>query len=110
MQHFNHELTTSNIRLTRTNADFDTCVYTASHNLKSPITSLEWLLAVLRDTLPVDVQQQRLFQAFEWQHTHVAGTGVGLRMIKRLIKNAGASIAVTSAPNVGSTFTVTFPA
>ena len=55
-------------------------------------------------------QQQHLFLAFERLHTHVAGTGVGLYMIKRLIENAGASIAVTSAPGVGSTFTVTFPA
>ena len=55
-------------------------------------------------------QQQRLFQAFERLHTHVEGTGVGLYMIKRLLVNAGASIAVASEPGVGSTFTVTFPA
>jgi len=55
-------------------------------------------------------QQGRLFGVFQRMHTHVEGTGVGLYMIKRLIDNAGASITVTSTPNVGSTFTVIFPA
>nr|WP_262920719.1 ATP-binding protein [Hymenobacter sp. 5516J-16] len=54
-------------------------------------------------------QQQRLFGVFQRLHTHVEGIGVGLYMIKRLIENAGASIAMTRAPDVGSTFTVTFP-
>jgi len=54
-------------------------------------------------------QQQRLFQVFQRLHTHVEGSGVGLYMIKRLIENAGATIAVTSIPGVGTTFTVTFP-
>ncbi|MVN77782.1 PAS domain-containing protein [Hymenobacter sp. HMF4947] len=56
----NQTLHISNQRLLRTNADLDTFVYTASHDLKSPITNLEGLLAVLRDTLPLDVQQQPL--------------------------------------------------
>ena len=55
-------------------------------------------------------QQGRLFGVFQRLHTHVEGAGVGLYMIKRLIDNAGAGIAVTSALGVGSTFTVTFPA
>jgi signal transduction histidine kinase len=54
-------------------------------------------------------QQERLFQAFQRLHTHVEGTGVGLYMIKRLIENAGARIAVASQPGEGTTFTVTFP-
>jgi signal transduction histidine kinase len=55
-------------------------------------------------------QQQRLFHVFQRLHTHVEGSGVGLYMIKRLIENAGVSIAVTSTVDVGTTFTVTFPA
>ena len=55
-------------------------------------------------------QQQRLFQVFQRLHTHVAGLGVGLYLIKRLIENAGAHISVKSKVGVGSTFTVTFPA
>ena len=242
MQARTQELRDANAHLRRTNADLDTFVYTASHDLKSPTTNLEGLLLALRDSLPVDVQQQplinpllglldntvsrfrltieqltelirlqqtpagpaqlvllgplvaavqedlgaeataaqaqlevtipaelsirfapanlrsivynllsnafkyrdparpaqvrvhaehqpaavvltvqdnglglsesqqqRLFQAFQRLHTHVAGTGVGLYLIKRLIENAGASIAVTGTLGVGSTFTVTFP-
>jgi signal transduction histidine kinase len=54
------ELREANAHLRRTNADLDTFVYTASHDLKSPITNLEGLLLALRDSLPVDVQQQPL--------------------------------------------------
>lgn len=68
------------------------------------------VLSVQDNGLGLSTQQQRLFQAFERLHTHVEGTGVGLYMIKRLLVNAGASIAVASEPGVGSTFTVTFPA
>jgi signal transduction histidine kinase len=57
-----------------------------------------------------DSQQQRLFHVFQRLHTHVEGSGVGLYMIKRLIENAGAAIAVTSTVDVGTTFAVTFPA
>ncbi|MGI4866389.1 MAG: PAS domain-containing protein [Janthinobacterium lividum] len=240
----NEELTDSNTRLTRTNADLDTFVYTASHDLKSPITNIEGLLLALREVLPAEVQQGelvtqllallddtvsrfratitqltdlvrlqqsqagpaelvalqplvdavchdlapeiqaagamvhldlppgvavsfapanlrsifynllsnavkyrapnraaqvwvqaeraadgalvlavrdnglgldatqqgRLFQVFQRLHTHVEGTGVGLYMIKRLIENGGATIAVHSEPGVGTTFTVTFRA
>ncbi|MGI4833503.1 MAG: PAS domain-containing protein [Janthinobacterium lividum] len=239
----NEQLHESNAQLLRTNTDLDTFVYTASHDLKAPITNIEGILAALRDTLPAAVQheaivaqllglldatvnrfqttitqltdltrlqrtysepaellalapvvagvladltpqiaaaaaqvhvavpaelsvsfapaslrsivynllsnaakyhdparpaqvwlraeqqpaavvltvqdnglgltasqQQRLFGVFQRLHTHVEGTGVGLYMIKRLIENAGATIAVTSAPGVGTTFTVTFPA
>ncbi|RZK99507.1 MAG: HAMP domain-containing histidine kinase, partial [Hymenobacter sp.] len=56
-----------------------------------------------------EMQQKRLFGVFQRLHTHVEGTGVGLYMIKRLIDNAGASIAVASSLGSGSTFTVTFP-
>ncbi|QKG58444.1 PAS domain-containing protein [Hymenobacter sp. BRD128] len=46
------ELATTNQRLRRTNADLDTFVYTASHDLKSPIANLEGLLTALRQQLP----------------------------------------------------------
>jgi PAS domain S-box-containing protein len=242
LQTSNSELNESNLQLTRTNVDLDTFVYTASHDLKAPITNIEGILEALRETLlpavqqqavvahllglldhtvrrflttidqltdlsrlqrtykepaellalapivagvvadlaPVidtaaaqvqvevpdelqvsfapaslrsivynllsnavkyrdparpaqvwlqaeaqpsavvlrvrdnglgltDSQQRRLFGVFQRLHTHVAGTGVGLYMIKRLIENGGASISVTSTPGVGSTFAVTFP-
>ena len=56
-----------------------------------------------------EAQQRQLFGLFQRLHTHVEGTGVGLYITKRMIENAGGTIAVQSAPNVGTTFTVTFP-
>jgi signal transduction histidine kinase len=56
----NEELNESNAQLTRTNVDLDTFVYTASHDLKAPITNIESIVLALRDTLPPAVQQDGL--------------------------------------------------
>jgi signal transduction histidine kinase len=239
----NQELGNSNTQLTRTNVDLDTFVYTASHDLKAPITNIESIALALRDTLPLAVvqdelvahlldlldqtvarfqltigqltdisrlqlahagpaepvalaatiesvrldlvpalaaagtqftlavapdlvvsfspanlrsivynllsnavkyraldrpsqvyvqaeptqagfvltvqdnglgmseaQQRQLFGLFQRLHTHVEGTGVGLYITKRLVENAGGTIAVQSQLDMGTTFTVTFPA
>ncbi|MDO7877812.1 PAS domain-containing protein, partial [Hymenobacter sp. ASUV-10] len=55
------------------------------------------------------VQQASLFQMYRRLHAHVPGSGVGLYMVKKLVENAGGSIAVESTEGVGSTFTVTLP-
>ncbi|GAB3831673.1 PAS domain-containing protein [Hymenobacter jeollabukensis] len=54
-------------------------------------------------------QQSKLFTLFRRLHSHVEGSGVGLYMIKRIVENAGGTIAVQSQPGQGSTFTVTLP-
>ncbi|MBW3128885.1 PAS domain-containing sensor histidine kinase, partial [Hymenobacter profundi] len=56
----NEELNTTNTQLTRTNVDLDTFVYTASHDLKAPITNIESITLALRDTLPAAVQQDEM--------------------------------------------------
>jgi signal transduction histidine kinase len=56
LQASNEELGTTNNRLTRTNADLDTFVYTASHDLKAPITNIEGLLQALLGELPATVR------------------------------------------------------
>ena len=48
----NEELHDSNTRLLHTNADLDTFVYTASHDLKVPMANIEGLLDVLSEYLP----------------------------------------------------------
>jgi signal transduction histidine kinase len=52
VQALNAELTASNRQLMRTNAELDSFVYTASHDLKAPIANVEGLLTVLRQELP----------------------------------------------------------
>ena len=56
----NEELNESNTQLTRTNVDLDTFVYTASHDLKAPITNIEGILLALRAQLPAEVQQEKM--------------------------------------------------
>ena len=51
----NAELHESNTRLTHTNADLDNFIYTASHDLKQPISNIEGLLALLPELLPAPV-------------------------------------------------------
>ncbi len=57
LQATNRELHDTNTRLSRTNADLDTFVYTASHDLKAPIANIEGLLNALRHDLPAAVLQ-----------------------------------------------------
>ncbi|UOQ69718.1 PAS domain-containing protein [Hymenobacter volaticus] len=54
----NRDLHESNTLLIRTNEDLDNFIYTASHDLKAPISNIEGLLYLLRDELPADVVQQ----------------------------------------------------
>ncbi|MDF7815074.1 PAS domain-containing protein [Hymenobacter sp. YC55] len=50
------ELTATNEQLQRTNVDLDNFIYTASHDLKAPISNLEGLLHALQHELPVQRQ------------------------------------------------------
>ncbi|MDF7814755.1 PAS domain-containing sensor histidine kinase [Hymenobacter sp. YC55] len=51
-QTLNAELRTINAQLMRTNADLDNFIYTASHDLKAPITNIDGLLDALQHQLP----------------------------------------------------------
>jgi PAS domain S-box-containing protein len=57
-----------------------------------------------------ELQQARLFQLFQRLHNHVEGSGLGLYMLKKIVENAGGTIEVQSQVNVGTTFTIRFPA
>jgi PAS domain S-box-containing protein len=52
LQSANEELGATNLRLTRTNVDLDNFIYTASHDLRAPITNIEGLLQALQSELP----------------------------------------------------------
>ncbi len=47
----------NNEELTRVNVDLDSFIYTASHDLKGPITNIEGLLQALADELPVEARR-----------------------------------------------------
>ena len=57
LQASNEELNDSNAQLLRTNVDLDNFIYTASHDLKAPISNLEGLLYLLREELPAAMAQ-----------------------------------------------------
>jgi signal transduction histidine kinase len=57
---------------------------------------------------------KRLFQKFyrteRAEKSGIQGTGIGLSIVKEIVTLHGGSIIVESAPEQGSTFTVTLPA
>jgi two-component system phosphate regulon sensor histidine kinase PhoR len=58
-------------------------------------------------------EQANLFEEFyrvkNRRTSGIAGTGLGLATVKRVVSEYGGGIAVESAPDAGSTFTVSFP-
>jgi PAS domain S-box-containing protein len=55
--------------------------------------------------------QHRIFERFERANSacHYGGLGLGLWMARRIVQASGGSILVTSAPGMGSTFTIDLP-
>ncbi|QKG56887.1 PAS domain-containing protein [Hymenobacter sp. BRD128] len=62
LQAANQELQATNSQLTRTNIDLDNFIYTASHDLKAPITNIEGLLTALQEQLPAKLRQDEQVQ------------------------------------------------
>ena len=56
----NSALRATNAQLSRTNTDLDNFIYTASHDLKAPISNIESLLLMLRQQLPAEARQAGL--------------------------------------------------
>lgn len=67
----NEELSDTNQQLIRTNVDLDNFIYTASHDLKAPITNIEGLLQVLRAELPAENQVSEVAYVLELMHGSV---------------------------------------
>jgi two-component system, sensor histidine kinase len=67
MEQANQELLTANQQLKRTNVDLDTFVYTASHDLKSPVVSLDALLGRLAGRLSakLDSREQQMLNLIQ---------------------------------------------
>jgi two-component system sensor histidine kinase SenX3 len=60
-----------------------------------------------------DAEQAGIFQEFYRVKNHktsgIAGTGLGLATVRRVLAGYNGSAAVRSRPDAGSTFTVVFP-
>jgi len=60
-----------------------------------------------------DEQQRQLFEPFNRlgaERHGIAGTGIGLTIVKAVVEQMGGTVAVSSAPGVGSRFDVELPA
>ncbi len=53
----NAELRLTNEQLTRANADLDTFIYTASHDLRAPIVNIDGLIGALEEELPGEARR-----------------------------------------------------
>ncbi|OUJ72380.1 PAS domain S-box protein [Hymenobacter crusticola] len=56
------QLQHSNAQLTHTNIDLDNFIYTASHDLKAPITNIEGLVSLVQEQLPPELPLTRELQ------------------------------------------------
>jgi signal transduction histidine kinase len=58
----------------------------------------------------IDVERCRenLFYPYKHFHTHVPGKGLGLYMVKSQVEAMKESIHIESAPEMGTTFIITF--
>lgn len=54
----------------------------------------------------VNAETEPMFHTFERQHPRIAGAGVGLYLVQRIINSRGGHLSVSSAPQRGTTFTV----
>jgi signal transduction histidine kinase len=54
LQNVNEMLNAKNLKLTKTNMDLDNFIYTASHDLKAPVTNIEGLIGLLSSNLRND--------------------------------------------------------
>jgi signal transduction histidine kinase len=68
----NEELAVANFRLTRTNTDLENFIYTASHDLRQPISNIEGLLGLLQELLPQAAHQDnQIAPILHQMHTSV---------------------------------------
>ncbi|PJJ54426.1 PAS domain-containing sensor histidine kinase [Hymenobacter chitinivorans] len=69
------------------------------------------VIAVRDNGLGIDMERygNQLFQMFRRFHDHVAGSGMGLYLVNRIVQSYGGRIEVTSELGKGSTFRIHIP-
>lgn len=104
LMHKNQELLQINKDLDRVNKNLDTFVYTASHDLKAPISNLEGLLKALEKKLsPQTRQDQRVKQIYQLLYGSVArfkATIADVTEVARIGKESQEDVAAISLAEV----------
>ena len=80
--------------------------------VKAYTASDEIVLSVQDEGLGIDEDElPKMFEQFFRARTStgIAGTGIGLNIVKQIIEHHGGTISVTSEVGVGSTFMVRLP-
>jgi signal transduction histidine kinase len=79
--------------------------------IKSSEKDRNYTIEVSDNGVGIDLEknQNKIFNLYNKFHSNKDGKGVGLYMVKTQVTLLGGSISVASMPNVGTTFTITFP-
>lgn len=90
----NNALSDKNSELLRINTDLDNFVYTASHDLKSPIANMEGLATLLRDILhgKLEPQDMQILDMVQASINKLKGTIADLAEITKVQKDANAPV------------------
>ncbi|MBB6609606.1 CHASE domain-containing protein [Pontibacter sp. Tf4] len=85
----NEEMSEKNVELLRINSDLDNFVYTASHDLKSPIANMEGLVTLLRDILQgkLEPEDEQLLDMVSNAINKLKGTIADLAEITKVQKD-----------------------
>ncbi|MBC3540898.1 PAS domain-containing protein [Rufibacter sp. H-1] len=91
------EIEIMNTELRAINADLDNFVYSASHDLKAPISNIEGLVATLVEHLPLEVQQheevQRVLALMDASVNRFKRAVSDLTQVAKIQREAGEDIA-----------------
>lgn len=98
----NEELSGKNDELQRINNDLDNFVYTASHDLKSPIANMEGLVTLLRDILQgkLNTEDMDLLDMVQNSINKLKGTIADLAEITKVQKELQAAVEPLSFEHV----------